>query len=220
MTIKAILFDLDGTLLDTVPDLLHTLNLMRLAQGMDELHVSQIRPYVNSGSKTLLSIGLNKAATSDFSLLREKFFELYEHHLGKHSHFFPDMDPLLNQLEHRGIPWGIVTNKITQHTQLLLAALKIDHRPACVICGDTLSTSKPNPEPILHACSLLKHDPQQCLFIGDDAVDVLASKAAGTKSLVALYGYIHEDPYTWDADGYINNPLEILDWLQDGRQQN
>lgn len=217
-SIHAILFDLDGTLLDTAPDLAFALNQLRQEYHLPALPLPVIRPMISLGSKSIIKAALD--ITEDhpqFLILRERFFELYQQHIADSTQLFPTMDNVLTHLEQQHIPWGIVTNKLTKHTTALLKALGLDHRPHCVICGDSLPKYKPDPEPILHACRLLKQDPHHCLYIGDAAIDVAASKAAGTLSLVALYGYIMagENPYDWQADGYINQPLEIMEWLVD-----
>ncbi len=214
--ISAVLFDLDGTLVDTAPDLLRALNTLRREYGFDELSLSAIRPQISLGSKPLIKqlLGIEENHPQ-FLHLRARFFDLYQHHIADATQFFPGIEEVLMHLETNHIPWGIVTNKLKRHTIELLKILKIDHRPACVVCGDTLSTYKPHPEPILHACELIKKMPANCLYVGDSATDVIASKAAGTQSLVALYGYIgNEDPLAWEADGYVRDPLEILTWLQ------
>lgn len=215
--VQGVLFDLDGTLLDTVPDLVFALNRLRAEHGMPLLPESEIRPFISHGSKSMVRHALSMEETHpDFMPLREKFLDLYEHHIADSTQFFPNMEIVLNHLEERGLPWGIVTNKLTRHTMSLLKALKIEHRPACIICGDSLSTFKPNPEPILYACKLLQKNPENCLYVGDAATDVQASKAAGTRALVALYGYIRddEDPSSWKADGYVNDPIELLQWIK------
>lgn len=215
-TIKAVLFDLDGTLLDTVPDLVYALNRLRLENDLPEMPLEKIKPLVSLGSRAMVREALSISETdSRFSQLREHFLALYEHHLADSTRFFPNIERVLEHLDQNGIHWGIVTNKLTRHTLALLKALQFDHRPGCIICGDSLPTYKPDPEPIRYACELLNQPPNACLYVGDAATDVIASKAAGTRSLVALYGYIHahEDPFSWNADGYIKQPVEIIDWL-------
>lgn len=215
--IQAVLFDLDGTLLDTVPDLVYALNRLRQEYSMADLPVSAIRPMASLGSKAMIKLALGMDENHpEYKSLREYFLALYTKHLADTTNFFPQMEMVLEHLDASRIPWGIVTNKLTRHTEPLLKALQIDHRPACLVCGDSLSTFKPDPAPILHACQLLKYAPQDCLYVGDALTDVTASKAAGTKSLVALYGYIgpDEDPYTWNADGYVREPIEIIEWLK------
>jgi N-acetyl-D-muramate 6-phosphate phosphatase len=214
--IRSVLFDLDGTLLDTAPDLVFTINRLREEHGLPALPLSTIRPIVSLGSKAMVKLALGiEENHPTFSELREYFLALYQDHLAMSTQFFPQVEKVLAHLDAHNIPWGIVTNKLTRHTTILLKALNLDHRPACIICGDSLPTYKPDPAPILHACELVKQEPKHCLYVGDCITDVMASKAAGTKSLVALYGYIgeEEDPYTWKADGYIQEPLDILTWL-------
>lgn len=215
-SVRAVLFDLDGTILDTAPDLGYTMNQLRKEHGLPELSMDIIRPIVSFGSKAMVKLALGIEETHpDFENIRQYFLNIYENNLALSTVFFPEMEAVLAYLDDKHIPWGIVTNKLTHHTTILLKALSFHHRPACIICGDSLATRKPDPAPILHACDLLKYKPQDCLYIGDCVTDVMASKAAGTKSLVALYGYIgnDENPLTWEADGYIKTPREILNWL-------
>ena len=214
--IKAVLFDLDGTLLDTAPDLADAINQLRKKHELPPLSVATVRSIATLGSKALVKIALGIEETDkSFSNMRESFFQFYEKKIAKTTQFFPQMETVLNFLENARIPWGIVTNKLKRHTTPLLEALKINHRPACVVCGDTLATFKPDPAPILHGCHLLQTHPRHCLYVGDAETDVKASKAAGVQSLVALYGYINEkeDPYSWKAEGYIHNAIEILEWI-------
>lgn len=219
-TIRAVLFDLDGTLLDTAPDLVYTINKLREEYDLPALALSTIRPIVSLGSKAMVKLALGiEENHSDFNAIREYFLALYQEHLALSTQLFPNVDKVLTHLEEKNIPWGIVTNKLTRHTSILLKALSLDHRPACIICGDSLATNKPHPATILYGCELIKQRPEDCLYVGDCITDVLASKAAGTKSLVALYGYIgaNEDPYAWKADGYVKDPLDIITWLSEYR---
>ncbi len=215
-SIRAVLFDLDGTLLDTAPDLIFALNRLREEHDLPALDAAIIKPLAGLGSKFMIKQAFNiDDKDPAYPSLREQFLAFYQQHLVDSTQFFPQVETVLTHLDQQGIPWGIVTNKLTRHTQALLHALNLSHRPACVICGDSLATIKPDPAPILYACRLLKQDPLNCVYVGDTHSDVKASKAAGTKSLVALYGYrqADEDPYSWQADGYIQNPTEIIDWL-------
>jgi len=215
-SIRAVLFDLDGTLLDTVSDLAYALNRVCKEQGRPELPISAIRQIASLGSRAMLKLALGLGENDkNFNVIREYFLALYEEHLADSTRFFPNVEIVLAHLDANNIPWGIVTNKLTRHTLALLKALHIDHRPACVICGDSLPTYKPDPEPIRYACQLLQQHPAHCIYVGDAVTDVTASKAAGAKSLVALYGYIHadDDPFTWQADGYIHDSIEIIHWL-------
>lgn len=212
----AILFDLDGTLLDTAPDLLFALNQLLCEQGLHPITLKDFKPIASLGSKILLRklFGIDEMNPA-FHSLRERFFTLYQNHIADNTCFFPKMDHVLDQLDENNIPWGIVTNKLTQHTFSLLKALKIHDRAKCIVCGDTLMKSKPDPLPLLHASRLLQLIPSNCLYVGDTFCDVTASKAAGMQSIVALYGYTDHnlDPHAWLADGYIKTPVEILDLL-------
>lgn len=214
--IRAVLFDLDGTLLDTAPDLLYTINYLRQEHGLAALSLEKIRPIVSLGSKAMVKLALGLEESNEhFNAIREYFLKLYQEHLSISTTFFPDIEKVLTRLEEMKMPWGIVTNKLARHTAVLLKKLALDHRAACIVSGDTLPTYKPHPGPILHACKAMALDPKDCLYIGDCVTDVMASKAAGTKSLVALYGYIgaEEDPYTWQADGYVSEAMGILEWI-------
>jgi phosphoglycolate phosphatase len=214
--IRGVLFDLDGTLLDTVPDLVYALNQIRIAESLPELPVSDIRPIPNLGSKAMVKIAFGiEECDPRFKRMREQFLSFYEKHLADSTQFFPNVENVLTHLDEKNIPWGIVTNKLTRHALPLLKALGFDHRPGCIICGDSLATAKPDPAPIRYACELLQLEPRDCLYVGDAITDVIASKAAGTKSLVALYGYIQtdDDPLLWEADGYIQEPLQLINWL-------
>lgn len=212
---KAILFDLDGTLLDTAPDLAFALNIIRKQYNLPALPVAEIRSHINLGARGMIQQALGLAANDpQLEQLRQEFLLIYQDHLADATQFFPDIEIVLTTLDEHNIPWGIVTNKFTHYTNLLLQALKYDHRPKCVVCGDTLAKPKPDPEPIRHACQLLAHQPHDVIFVGDSINDVLAAKAAGAQALVALYGYIgNEDPYAWPADGYVQKPLQLLNWL-------
>lgn len=215
--IDAVLFDLDGTLLDTAPDLAYALNQLRQAYRLPELPLSSIRSTISFGAAAILKHGFDiDEKHPDFKPLKEEYLALYAKHLTDSTRFFPNIEKVLSHLEQHDIPWGIVTNRMTNMTIALLKALGYEKRPGCIICGDTLRKNKPHPEPILEACRLLKQTPQRTIYVGDAATDVTASKAAGAKSLVALYGYIpsHENPESWKADGYINEPIEIIEWLE------
>lgn len=215
--IQAVLFDLDGTLLDTAPDLAGALNRLLIEHNLPPLSVASMRQIANYGSLAILKtvFGILDDKDEKFINLRQKFIAFYEENIADNTKFFPNMENVLLALESRKIAWGIVTNKLTRHTQSLLEILGVFHRPGCIVCGDTLPTYKPDPAPILHACQLLAQAPEHCLYVGDALIDVKASKAAGVRSLVALYGYIHSDenPLLWEADGYVNDPAEILEYL-------
>ncbi|MFZ2314792.1 MAG: HAD-IA family hydrolase [Gammaproteobacteria bacterium] len=214
--IETVLFDLDGTLLDTAPDLTFALNKVRQQHQLPALPVSAVRPHIGYGAKAILKAGLNMEDTHpDYPACLENFLAFYQTCSSQLTQPFPEIEKVLSYLEYQQIPWGIVTNKQARFVHDILQATKLDQRAACVICGDSLSKRKPDPDQILHALALLKRKAKTCLYVGDTEIDVIASKAAGTRCLVALYGYIGEEekPEDWQADGYIQKPIEIIDWL-------
>jgi 2-phosphoglycolate phosphatase len=213
----ALLFDLDGTLLDTAHDIAYVLNQVRTRHHFPEIPFSVIRPKVNEGVRGMLKASGDLDEThANFSKMTEECLTLYQQRMTNTTRLFPNMEKVLDYLDSHYIPWGVVTNKPSRFTFDMLKALELETRAACIVCGDTLSKSKPHPEPILHACQLIQKSVQDSVFIGDSLVDITAGKAAGTYSIVALYGYIdkHDDPFTWHADGYIRDPIDIISWLE------
>ncbi len=216
--IKSVLFDLDGTLVDSAEDLTSALNSLLKIRHIPTLPTSQTRAFAGRGSKGLLKIGLNIDDNHpDFLELSTEFFEHYQIHLIETTQLFSGMPQVLHSLKKKNIPWGIVTNKPQRFTDVLVKHIPLLQQAKCIVSGDTLEKRKPHPDPILYACRLLNQTPADCLYIGDAEVDIVASNAAGTHSLVALYGYIpaEEEPFNWNADGYIQHPLDILEWLRD-----
>lgn len=217
-TKQTILFDLDGTLLDTAPDLAYALNILRRANNMPELPLDMIKPTVGHGSKSMLKLGFNVDESHEhYPVLQEAFFNTYDTCLTRETALFPGIAEVLQHLDDKNIRWGIVTNKPARFTHLILDALNLSKRSACTVCGDTLAERKPHPAPILYACKLLECHPSDTLYVGDAATDIIASKAAGARSVAALYGYIgtEEDPYSWQADGYAHSPADIMKWIRD-----
>ena len=208
----AVLFDLDGTLADTAPDLGAALNHLRLARGLPELPIATVRPYASMGARGLLRAGFGLAPEdAGYDELRDAFLERYEQGLCVHTRLFPGMADLLGALEARGTAWGIVTNKTERFTVPLVAALGV--KPACVVCGDTTPHAKPHPAPLLHAAAALGLAPERCCYVGDDLRDVQAARAAGMRSVAVEYGYSGVDnggPRAWGADMVIAQPLELL----------
>ncbi len=215
-SINAVLFDLDGTLLDTANDLGTALNHLLQAHQLPTISFEHIRPAAGSGCRGLLKLGMNIGPDDQrYPVLSEELLALYQRHLTDTTCFFPGIENTLDFLDKNGIPWGVVTNKPAKYTEALIAHLQLEKRAGCVISGDSLPYSKPHPEPILHACRLLKQDPKHCLYVGDSAVDIQACKAAGSPSLAALYGYIPvgENPMMWGADGYVDHANQIVSHL-------
>jgi phosphoglycolate phosphatase len=214
--IKAVLFDFDGTLADTAPDLGHALNRQRIARGLSELPIAQIRPQASAGSRGLLNLGFNITPSDhDYQSMRDEFLDFYTQRLCHDTCLFPGVDRLLDQLEERNLPWGIVTNKPTRFAHPLIEILGLTQRVACVICGDETTYTKPHPEPLLTASNKMAISPTSCIYLGDDIRDVQASLAAGMQPIVACYGYLGNDqpPETWGARYLINHPEELLAYL-------
>lgn len=216
MSLDAVLFDLDGTLVDTAPDLGNALNVMRRRRGLPAIFEQAYRPQASHGTQGLLRLGFGVDSTHpDFASLRQEFLDYYAVHLTANSPIFEGMAEVLAAFDARGIKWGVVTNKPAVYTQPLLKHLGLLARAACVVSGDTCAQAKPHPAPVLHACAVAGVLPGNCLYIGDAQRDVQAASAAGMPSLVALYGYLGEDdrPDTWGAQGSINSPADLLAWV-------
>ena len=217
-TIRTVLFDLDGTLADTAPDLTHCLNLVRNEHDLPELSLNTVRPAVSHGATALIELGFEiNSENSRFDALRSRLLELYLKNIAVKTNLFEGMHELLENIESKQMNWGIVTNKPKRFTNPLVEKLGIAFRASCVISGDSIEYKKPHPMPITLACQLSGSAPSQCVYVGDAKRDIIAGKAAGTKTLVALFGYIHsvDRPSEWGADGSVNNPLEIMDWINE-----
>ncbi|MFO1503093.1 MAG: HAD-IA family hydrolase [Steroidobacteraceae bacterium] len=214
--IRAVLFDLDGTLLDTAPDLVGALNAVRIEQGREPLPFDLARTQVSHGSSGLIRLGFPDLSGDPLEALRLRLLEIYSQHLAGGTRLFDGCQQVLDYLAARAMPWGIVTNKPAFLTQPLLVTLKLDHLAACVVSGDTLPQRKPHPAPLQLAASQLSVAPAHCLYVGDAERDVQSARAAGMTVLVARYGYLGpaDDPASWEPDGHIDSPLQILDYLQ------
>lgn len=213
---RAVLFDLDGTLADTAADLSAALNRVRLKRGLEPVELEMLRPAASHGARGLIGVGFGFGPEHpDFAELRDDFMDCYEADIARHTRLFAGTEALLDALVQRNIPWGIVTNKVARFTLPLLEQLAMAHTPGVVVSGDTVGVAKPDPKPMLHAAAALGMEPTECLYIGDAARDIEAGRRVGMKTLVARYGYIGPDdePETWGADGYIDHPLEVLRWL-------
>ena len=213
--IRGVLFDLDGTLLDTAPDLIRVLNQVRVEQGRTPIPFELARTQVSHGSSGLIRLGFPDLAGEALEALRLRLLELYSAQLAIDTTLFEGCETLLGALQARALQWGIVTNKPGFLTTPLLATLGLDLRAGCVVSGDTLPQRKPHPAPLLLAASRLSLAPGQCLYVGDAERDVQSARAAGMPVLVARYGYLgpDDDPDSWLPDAHIDAPLQILDWL-------
>lgn len=213
----AVLFDLDGTLLDTAPDFHTAINRQLAAYGKPPLPFERIRPLVSLGSLRVVQEAFSETTSSEaIEALRKDFLLLYRETNFLDTKPFPGIEQVLTSLEEANILWGIVTNKPERLTLPLVKRLGYDKRAACIISGDTISKAKPHPEPLLHACQLMNVTPEACLYIGDAERDMVAGKAAGMKTLAALFGYIpqQEDIQKWPFDDTVDTPEEILPWIK------
>lgn len=214
--IRTVLFDLDGTLLDTAPDLAAALNTVLVEQARPPLPYDAIRPVVSHGGVALIELGFSLARDDPaFESLRQRLLAVYRANLSGRTRPFAGMAAVLDALEARGMNWGVVTNKPAWLTEPLLQDLGLFERAACVISGDTLPQRKPHPAPMLLACRQAGSEPAQCVYVGDAQRDVEAGRNAGMHTLVALFGYLqaHDDPHAWQASGTIDSPAGVLDWL-------
>jgi len=210
--VRSVLFDLDGTLVDTAADLGFALNQQRLARGLPELSVSDIRTHASSGARGLLLKGFGlQPDNASYLQMRDEFLNLYEQNLCRSSTLFPGMDRLLDEIESRGLAWGIVTNKAERFTLPLLQALKLINRTACIVCGDTTPYAKPHPAPLLEAMQRIGSSAKECVYVGDDERDVQAGHAAGMPVVVVLYGYLGNGrpPEEWGADSLVDSPAAL-----------
>lgn len=213
---RTILFDLDGTLLDTAPDLADALNTVLIENQRSPLPLDDIRPAVSHGGVALVRLGFNMERSNPaFENLRERLLEVYRENISRRTQPFPGISELLDSIEQRGLNWGIVTNKPGWLTEPLLQDLELFNRAACVVSGDTLDERKPHPAPMLHASRLANSRPEQCVYIGDAKRDIEAGNNAGMQTLVALFGYLQEEdePHTWNANSMIEQPQDLLGWM-------
>lgn len=211
ITPQAILFDLDGTLADTAPDLAAAVNLMRSARQLAPTPYTILRPVASAGARGLLGAGFNITPDHpDYAVMRDEFLRNYENALAVHSNLFEGIQELLDQLDHLKVRWGIVTNKAERFTLPLLPQIGLG-KAACAICGDTTAHAKPHPEPLLEAARRLDITPSACWYVGDDLRDMQAAQAAGMTSIAAAWGYCGAtEPTHWKADAIFDTPQELL----------
>ncbi len=200
--IEAVLFDLDGTLIDTAPDMVATLIAMQRDHKREPVDYEIARSNVSNGAVGLIRLAYPEAEGAEHQRLYEEYLDRYESSICQNSCVFPGLVKLLDILESRKRPWGIVTNKPKRMTNPLLAALGLTNRASCAISGDTLPQRKPDPAPLLHACDLINIKASNVAYVGDALRDIQAGKAAGMRTIAATYGYIvsGDDPLSWNAD--------------------
>jgi N-acetyl-D-muramate 6-phosphate phosphatase len=213
--LAAVLLDLDGTLLDTAPDLARALNTLLTQQQQPPLAFERIRPHVSNGANAVVRLGFPDADAAQFEALRVRFLDLYRAQLVVDTRLFPGFEEVLGLLEAHRIPWGVVTNKPHWLTEPLMRELGLYQRAGCVLSGDSLPVRKPDPLPLLTAARQLKVEPARCLYLGDALRDVQAARAANMVALGASFGYIgaHDDVADWPVTAWIDEPLDLLAWV-------
>jgi phosphoglycolate phosphatase len=212
---KAVLFDLDGTLADTAPDLAAAVNRLRADQSLEPMPLEQLRPFASAGARGLVHAGFGvKPGEGEYDALREAFLEFYRERPCVDTRLFPGIAELLQEFARRAIPWGVVTNKATRFTERIIATLKL--APACVVCGDTTPHLKPHAAPMLLAAEQLALPAKDCVYLGDDLRDIQAARAAGMRAVAVEWGYHHPEnggPGTWQADAVISRPGDLIGLL-------
>jgi phosphoglycolate phosphatase len=214
--IRAVLFDLDGTLIDSAPDLGAAADKMRIDRGLSSLPYALYRPLAGAGARGMLKIAFDMTPDhADFMAMREEFFANYEAAMTVKTYVFDGVQDLIAGLQNRGLPWGVVTNKMARFTDPLTQAMPLFASAAAIVSGDTTLHPKPHPEPMFEAARRLGLPPELCLYVGDDERDIVAGRAAGMRTVAANYGYLGEksDISSWGADLKIDSPLQLLQLL-------
>jgi len=216
LPVHAVLFDLDGTLADTAPDLAAALNRVRADRALPPMPLEALRPRASDGTRGMLDAGLGVTRDhAEWETLKEAFLDYYAAGLAVRTRLFAGAEDALAGIERRGLVWGVVTNKVARFTLPLLDHLSLARRARVIVCGDTTPQTKPHPAPLLHAANAIGIDARRCVYVGDAPRDVEAARAAGMAALVASYGYIAADiePAAWAPDGLIASLPALLDWL-------
>ena len=211
--INTVLFDLDGTLIDTAPDMAAALDILCDEEQHVRRPYSEVRPIVSNGSVALVKLAFGEdLEVQTLERLKKRYLEIYQDHLAIHSQLFDEMDNLLKQLEKNGIKWGVVTNKPGWLTEPLMESLGLHKRASCIVSSDSTKNRKPHPEPMYYACRLTDAQPEECVYIGDARRDIEAGHNAGMKTIIAEYGYIADSENTedWRADHTIQSPSQIF----------
>ena len=212
MRLRAVLFDMDGTLLDTAPDFIAICQAMRAARDLPPIDEQRVRDVISGGAKAMVQASFDvPAETEQFEALRLEFLERYQQGCAVHSHLYEGMAQLLDDIEQANLIWGVVTNKPLRFAEPIMQQLGLAQRSALLICPDHVTRSKPDPEPLRLACSTLGLDPASVLVVGDDLRDIASGRDAGTKTAAVRYGYIHPDdnPDHWGADVVVDHPSDL-----------
>ena len=213
----AVLFDLDGTLVDSAPDLAGAANDLRLERGLEPLPYARLRPMVGTGARGMVGAAFGLApGEAGFDALRDAFLARYAQRLLQSTRVFDSVVPVLGALDAAGLPWGIVTNKAMRFAEPVVRGLALHLRAATLIAGDTTPFAKPHPEPLLEAARRIELTPQRCVYVGDDHRDIVAGRAAGMATLAAGWGYLGDGETidAWGADAVLAEPLQLLHWLE------
>jgi len=213
--IRGVLFDLDGTLLDTAHDFMNALNALRAEENLAPLPYEKVRCQVSHGANALVKLSFGELSATEHEVMRQRLLDIYRKQLARHTALFEGGDEMLRDLERRGLHWGIVTNKPGWLTDPLLVEVGLHTRARAVVSGDTLPQRKPHPLPLLHAAETMGVKPEECVYVGDAERDMQAAQAAGMYALVAGFGYLGEEDRAdqWYSHGWLDTPLDLLEWL-------
>lgn len=215
-TLECVLFDLDGTLVDTAPDLIACLNQALRQHGYPIVDQAAVKPLISWGAMPMIRHALTEVDSATHERLLETMLTRYQDNIFVHSHFFDGIEAVLSRIEALGLKWGVVTNKRRRFTEPLMSAMKLTERAACIVSGDTTGNSKPHPEPMLFACQQAGVTPERCVYIGDAEHDIAAGRSVNMKTLAAVYGYLKagDQPHAWGADDLIEHPDQLLEWIE------
>jgi len=214
---RAILFDLDGTLIDSAPDLGAAADQMRVARGLASLPLERYRPMAGAGARGMLGVAFGIAPEApEFGAMREEFFLNYEARMLRNTQVFDGVERMIEALLERGLAWGVVTNKSVRFTGPLTQAIPLFDSACAIVSGDTTPFAKPHPEPLLEAARRLGLAPANCVYVGDDERDIVAGRAAGMRTVAATYGYMgaQSEVARWEADAEIETPMALLQLLE------
>jgi len=216
-TFQGVLFDLDGTLIDTADDFVMCLNELRTEAGLSPLPDAEIRKVVSDGARAMIKLCFDLSEHDEgLDELRHKFLDLYLNNIARKSRLFDGLEDTVNWCNDNQIPWGIVTNKGRKYSEALINALKLDKTIGTLVCPDDVTNTKPHPEPLLKACAEINLEPEQCVYVGDHARDIESGKRANMPTIAAAYGYIHseEEAKAWQADWYVETSQALNTLLQ------
>ncbi len=214
--VAAVLFDLDGTLIDSAPDLGAAVDKMRVQRGLPSLPLEQYRPMAGAGARGMIGIAFGITPEhADFEAMKEEFFVNYENCMTERTRIFEGVHDMITALVSQGLPWGVVTNKSSRFTDPLTSAMPLFATAGAIVSGNTTPHAKPHPEPLFEAARRLSVDPARCVYVGDDERDIVAGLAAGMGTVAATYGYLGQqtDIARWNAHLHIDSPLKLLNYL-------